>query len=237
MSDGWIVKPEGWEYNNILYDINRNSIDLIIVLGGGLDSDGRVHEWVKRRLDRAFELHKIYNATILCCGGGTYHKPPFTNDKGFVVHESTESVNYLIQKSVLPNRILKEWSSYDTIANAYFSFTNHVLCREEWKNIAVITSYFHMERTKEIFNWIYKIFETKFNRNFDIIYYSVSDIGLDKNMIKDRKDRESNSLNNIKLLSDRIKTVNELHKWLFTEHNAYNNRSSIHEEIDCVGSY
>ena len=35
---------------------------------------------------------------ILCCGGGTPHKPPVMRRSGFVLHEGTELAEYLIAK-------------------------------------------------------------------------------------------------------------------------------------------
>jgi hypothetical protein len=38
--------------------------------------------------------------------------------EGYVIHEGTSCAAYLVQKyGVPPDHILKEWSSYDTIAN------------------------------------------------------------------------------------------------------------------------
>ena len=231
--DGWDECPNNWENNSNSYDFEDNKLDLIIVLAGGLDSEGMVYKWVKRRLNKAVELHKIHgNIPILCCGGGTYHKPPYLNTAKYVIHESTECSNYLIQKGVKPSSILKEWSSYDTIANGFFSLTTHVWCRD-WKNIGVVTSKFHMARSKAIFDWIYGLSSIKYN----LFYYKVSDKGIDTDIIDSRKQREEKSLQNVIKLSKRVKSIEGLHKWLFTEHNAYNNEPIIKEHIKCSASY
>jgi glutathione S-transferase len=49
-------------------------------------------------------------------GGGTPHKPPILDDKGYVIHESTACAQYLISKGLMPSMILKEVSSYDTVS-------------------------------------------------------------------------------------------------------------------------
>ena len=41
----------------------------------------------------------------------------------------------------------QEWSSYDTIGNAYFSLTQHVVPRA-WSNVVVVTNEFHLPRTR-----------------------------------------------------------------------------------------
>lgn len=229
--DGWNNNLENWEKHNNVYNNKNIIIDVIVVLAGGLDNDGKLHEWVKRRLDRTIELNKMYNVPIICCGGGTYHKPPYINKSGFVIHESTECVNYLIQNGINSNIIFREWSSYDTIANAFFSLTNHIFCRN-WKNIAIVTSEFHIERTKEIFDWVYNIN----NNNYNLTYYSASDYNL--NIPISRIKREKKSKENIIKLRKTIKTLKEFHEWIYVKHNAYNNnmiRENISEE--CKKSY
>jgi len=223
----------GWENIKNKYDNIENKIDLLIVLAGGLNEKGQLHEWVIRRLERSIELHKINKCPILCCGGGTYHKPPYINEKGFVVHESTECVNYLVQRGIEKDKIYREWSSYDTIANAFFSFTNLVYF-SDYKNIALVTSEFHMDRSKEIFDWIYNLTEKKYN----LFYYPVTDFGLNKEMIKSRKEREKNSLKNILILKDKINNMKDFITWLYSEHNAYNN-NFLNEHIseECKNSY
>ena len=235
--DGWDDNLEGWESNKNKYDVSDIKIDLIIVLAGGLNDEGKVNEWVRGRLERAIELHKINNCPILCCGGGTYHKPPYTNEQGFVIHESTECVNYLIQRNIKPTNILREWSSYDTIANSFFSLTNHLWCKENWKNIAIITSEFHLPRAKEIFDWIYNL-DSPMCREYNLTYFSVTDVGLNEDMLKERKKREKNSRLNIIKLKQTITSVSDFHQWLYKEHNAYNNQPIISDiSIDCKNSY
>ena len=226
---------EGWENVSNEYKKSKNKLDLIIVLAGGLTEKGQLHEWVIRRLDRAIELYKIYNCPILCCGGGTYHKPPYINEKGFVIHESTECVNYLVQQGINKTEIYREWSSYDTIANAFFSLTTHVMCNLKYKNIGIITSEFHMSRTKEIFDWVYCLVSVNCNIN----YFPVTDFGLSEQMLESRKERENNSKKNILILKDKIKNIEQFTEWFYKEHNAYNNNFLFVEKIseNCKNSY
>ena len=229
---------KGWETITNKYQIEEIKLDIIIVLAGGLDEKGKLHEWVIRRLKRAIELHKIYEVPILCCGGGTYHKPPFTNTSGFVVHESTECVNYLLQNGIEKDNIYREWSSYDTIANAFFSLTTHIWCKNNIKGVGIVTSEFHMERTKSIFEWIYNL-KSNMDKKYDLYNYSVSDFGLGEDMLKCRNERERDSLTNILKLKERIHTIDDFSKWLYTEHNAYNNNFISPENISevCRKSY
>ena len=50
--------------------------------------------------------------------------------------------------------LLKDTASMDTIGNAYFSLTLHAAPRE-WRAVRVVTSRFHMGRTRAAFEWVF----------------------------------------------------------------------------------
>lgn len=51
---------------------------------------------------------------------------------------------------------LQEVSSYDTVGNAYFSLTIHAL-PSGWRRLAVVTSHFHMPRSRALFADLYQL--------------------------------------------------------------------------------
>lgn len=245
--DGWEFKPVGWEvYDDepegdptpditspredaeILQPTERKEYDVIFVLAGGLDDKGHCHPWVKRRLDLSVKvLEKHPNASIVCLGGGTYHKPPYLNYMQFVVHESTACADYLMRHHNVPgSKILKEWASFDTIANAFFALTNHAIPRK-WTRVMVITSNFHMLRSRAIFEWVFRL-DT--GREYKIDYVAHSDRGLDQDVIRARTERELASMNNLQRNIERIRTFDQFHSWFFTEHRAYNCILPEHDE-------
>eukprot|EP00897_Mesotaenium_endlicherianum_P000195 jgi/Mesen1/10176/ME000076S09684 len=128
--------------------------DAIMVLAGGQTEDGGVPVWVQKRLDVALSLHRKYGCPIVCLGGGTPHRPPVIGPAGHVIHEGTSCADYLLSKGMAAPSILKEWGSYDTIGNGYFALVWHSLPRQ-WRALAVITSEFHMPRSRMIFDWIF----------------------------------------------------------------------------------
>lgn len=132
--------------------------DAIMVLAGGQLPDGGVPEWVQRRLDASLHLYRAHGAScpIVCLGGGTPHRPPVFNSAGHVIHEGTSCAAYLVRKGVDPDHILKEWGSYDTIANGFFALTWHALPRA-WTRLVVVTSEFHMARTRLVFEWVFAL--------------------------------------------------------------------------------
>lgn len=225
--NGWDNKPNGWEsLNKNIYNINslnkqnintKHEYDAIFVLAGGIDNNGLVFPWVKRRLDVAREIYNNQPSKIICMGGGTYHKPPILNSRHYVIHESTSCSEYLIQSGIDSKNIYREWSSYDTIANGFFAFMNFIIPLD-LKKIVVITSNFHMNRSKAIFDWMNKIF----NKDTKIFYYSVTDQDLNNKIISIRRERENNSLKSLNNnVISKINTLPELHKWFYEDHKAY----------------
>jgi hypothetical protein len=193
----------------------------IFVLAGGLDNNNDVHDFVKIRLDKAIEIYnnKLNNldCKIICLGGGTYHKPPNLNILKYVIHESSSCAIYLRNNGIPEIDIMREWSSYDTIANAFFAYTNFILPLEI-KNMIIITSNFHLPRTKCIFDYFINLLN---NVNY-IEYIGVNDNMIPKKILEERINRENDSLNNFKKnIVDKQMKFDEFTRWFFTNHNAY----------------
>lgn len=206
----------------------QHSHQCILVLAGGFDEYGNLNPWVIDRLNLVIKEYHNKPCPIICLGGGTYHKPPLLNHRNFVIHEATACCNYLKTYGHIPgNMIYKEWGSYDTIGNVYFSLTNHIQIMEYYK-IMIITSKFHMKRTKLLFEWIYHMVSDK----YQFIFKETSD---DKyqNIVNYRKKREKDSIRNIKdNLQNNIKNIKQFHKWFYTQHKAYSSKDFNIEIID-----
>jgi hypothetical protein len=233
LEDGWDKKPQYWEkidkqnITNNIHEINNykniKKIDGIFVLAGGIEQTGRCHEWINDRLKLTYKYYKNYNVPIFTLGGGSYHIKPILNKNGFIIHESTSCSEYLISLGVKPNMIYKEWSSYDTIANGFFAFTNFIIPLQ-LKSIVLITSAFHMNRSRQIFEWI----KTCFSNNISIEYIESSNNNIDKHILDIRIEREQKSLENLKNnIINKYNTLDKLHKWFYTEHKAYCSNSEI----------
>ena len=189
----------------------------IFVLAGGITDKGIVYDFVKKRLDIAIDIYnKKDNTIIFCIGGGTYHKPSILNSNGMVIHESSACAKYLVNNNINESHIIRDWSSYDTIANGYFSFTNYIIPLK-LKNITVITSDFHDNRVKLIYNYLNKLFKS----NIDIQYLT-SKNNIEENVLNERIKREKNSCILFKKnIVDKIHTIEEFVLWLFTKHKSY----------------
>lgn len=204
----------------------QNNSDVIIVCAGGILTDGSPNPWVLKRLDACVDLYTQNPRPILCLGGGTYHKPPELNQYGFVIHESSSCASYLLERGVAREHIIKEWSSYDTIGNGWFAFTNYIV-PFEWNSLIIITSEFHCKRVSLIFNWIKELY----NSRCEILFLS-SENNMDSDILAVRSAREQNSCASIQSLKEKISNVKDFITWLYTEHKAY----SVYEHVPTQGN-
>jgi uncharacterized SAM-binding protein YcdF (DUF218 family) len=206
----------------------------IFVLAGGIDKNNEPNIFVKKRLDKAIELYNLTsNNIIIVLGGGTYHKPPGLDLNKYVIHESTSCANYLISKGINPDKIIREWASYDTIANGYFAFINYIIPLKI-NNCYVITSKFHMNRTKTIFNYFNKLIT---NSNISLEYIETEN-NIENNILKVRSEREMNSNNNfVNNIVKKINNVKDFSLWFYTEHNAYKSNISYYHDYSISKTY
>ena len=246
---GWNYKPEHWEImcdkknqnsiDNLYFDLdtsniikinNNKNIDGIFVLAGGMDISGNCHDFVIDRLNLAYQIYNLIDKPIFCLGGGSYHIPPILNKSRFTIHESTSCSEYLITLGVKPSMIYKEWSSYDTIANGFFAFTNFIIPLR-LTNILIITSEFHIERSRVIFEWMKQVFDVEIS----ITYRSTSNNNINPEVLQSRIIREKSSIQNLqKSIIPQCNTIEQFHKWFFTEHKAYNAVSELNRNCDLI---
>ena len=202
-----------------------SDVDVNVVVGGGLTSKGELPLWVKRRYSEAGRLHAAGGAPVLCSGGGTPHRRPPLDEYGFVVHEATAGARYLQDHlGVRAEHIFKETASYDTIGNAYFSLACHCIPRR-WMRLRVVTSEFHLDRTRLAFEWLTGLAGADLRRDFELEFCGVSDDGaLSGEVLAARRDREAQSVRNLREEMGRIQTFAEASKWLHSEHRCYSVR-------------
>ncbi|MCC6147630.1 MAG: YdcF family protein [Anaerolineaceae bacterium] len=190
--------------------------DAILIPGGGLTPAGELPPWVIARLQKSVEI--AGGGYFVVLSAGTVHKPPPLDAEGFPIFESRAAAEYLLSQGVGPDRILIETSSYDTIGNAYFSRVVHVEPRQ-FSRLLVVTSAFHAARTEIIFRWVYGLDEPAAGYTLD--FQVVPDAGMSEAVLAARAERERSSIEQVKILEKRVRTLAQLHKWMFSEHEAY----------------
>ncbi|MCC6616621.1 MAG: YdcF family protein [Anaerolineae bacterium] len=200
--------------------------DAVLVPGGGLLADGTPPPWVIARLELA--RARAGEAFIITLSAGTTHKPPPLDARGFPRFESVESARYLAAQGVAPERILTETASYDTIGNAYFARVIHTEPRG-WRRLLVITSEFHMARTRAIFEWVYGLAP---KAGCSLAFEATPDIGIDPAALSERQTREAQGLKAVHDLAGQITSLAQLHGWMFSEHRAYATAGQIARSDD-----
>jgi uncharacterized SAM-binding protein YcdF (DUF218 family) len=216
----------------------RSQTRMIVVLGGGGqrgETPDTLPPWTIRRLDRAARLYNEYRAAdsresesvfIACLSAGTPHRPNYISAKGWPILESTSAAQYLAQKHAIPySALLRETTSLDTIGNAFFlrtAFTDPMRVRK----LHIVTSDFHMSRTRAVFRWVFQI-DTAFCEGYELTFESVSEEGIDPEIVASRTQREADSLRafaagtQVSLPSDDAAFMLKLSTWLHTVHGAY----------------
>lgn len=162
---------------------------------------------------------------ILCSGGGTPHKPTVLSDTGYIIFESTSCASYLMDRKGVPaDRILKETSSFDTVGNGYFSLVGHAI-PSGWRRIGVVTSEFHMPRSRAIFETAFKLAAEDIWRDpswYTLEFYSASDDGLfDASVYEARLEKEHAAVKQWAKDTGHMRKLSELHSWLFGTHMCY----------------
>ena len=139
----------------------------IIILGGRINDDGTLGFDSISRVDEGIKVYrKTKNSKLIMSGAYSFigHRPK--------ILEATSMKRYALSRGVNSKDILLEEKSLDTLSNLYFS--KKILIKYGWKNIAIVTSDYHIKRTKYA---AIKIFGPTFELEF---IPAESDIGFTK---------------------------------------------------------
>lgn len=122
--------------------------DYMILLGGGIDKNGKLPKSVQKRVDKAAEYLVLHKDTICVVTGGQLK---FTN-----FPEAPELKRQLVLRGIDENKILTDSKALDTIQN--FQNSCEILSKETGKTtqeildskIVVVTSNFHLRRAERL---------------------------------------------------------------------------------------
>jgi uncharacterized SAM-binding protein YcdF (DUF218 family) len=120
--------------------------DALVVLAGGINSQGKIPPFVQERIDAAVSISKG-SVPIIMTGHWSFllsYTPPQSEASVMKAYALSQS------SSIIPDKIVVEEESADTIGNAYFTKVR-ILEPNNWWNILLITSDFHMTRAIYIF--------------------------------------------------------------------------------------
>lgn len=193
--------------------------DAIIVLAGGINEDGSLSISSERRTEKAAEFFKEGVSEWLVMSG----QWSFWLEKPMPRTEAEAMKQYAVTLGIPAHKIIKEESSKDTLGNAYFCKVN-VLKPREWKDIAIVTSDYHMERTKMIFKNI-------LGKDYRMDFIEASS-DLDPVERARRADQERKTIDFIASWFQKMGTVTDekVEQWLFEKHPGYAPNSGITKE-------
>lgn len=116
----------------------KEGLDYIIVLGAQLKESGPSYV-LQQRLDAAYDYLSENENTIVIVSGGQGSNEPDTEAQGMY--------DYLVEKGIAPERIIKEEQSQNTYEN--ISFSGRLFDREE-ASVGIVTSNFHVFRALQL---------------------------------------------------------------------------------------
>ena len=122
--------------------------DCVILLGGGIDKDGKLPKAVINRVNKAAEYLKLHEQTICVVTGGTLKWLPFA--------EAPEIKRQLVLSGIDEDRVLVEDQAQDTIQNLQLSCKllaeETGLSKEQIleKDFVIVTNGFHLRRSQRL---------------------------------------------------------------------------------------
>jgi len=239
----------------------------IVVLGGGVDGEGKVYPHTELRIEKAIQIFNTLKkaagnnststteeVTLMPLSGGTTHKPPPQDMKGFPIHEATSAAKIMLTKyNIQPSSIRIEPYSLDTLGNSYFLRTL-LTTPGKYNKCIIITNNWHMPRVKEMFSYVFSLPDSisdsasdsasvssiDTSKKVELEFIAVEDGLLDEHLLP-RIEREKKSLLvfNTKI-KNKFHSLEELSQFIFTEHKAYSaseiikDNNSLDEDVDAA---
>lgn len=195
------------------------TVEAILIPGGGLTDDGVPHPWSMERLDWA--LAYPGQPVLVCLSGYSPHKAPPRDAYGQPITEACGAANYLLSRGCEPGRILTEWSSFDTIGNAFFARIQHVEPRG-WSRLLVVTSEFHLPRTRAVFETVLGL-PNHHGERWTCQFAGTANRGLSGDILRLREEKEARALAGWRrqVANGAWRTLADFHQWLWTRHECY----------------
>ncbi len=151
--------------------------DVVIVLGGGRDSELKLNTRSRARVDRALDLFSADSHIKIILSGGISFSSPAEYQKT----EAEMLREYAMGKGFPSDRILLEESSTDTLGNAFFSRVEF-LDPNNWRRVSVVSSEFHIPRCRYLF-------EKVLGDGFSVTYESTQS-GYDQSKLDELEEQE-----------------------------------------------
>lgn len=164
---------------------------IIIILGSPNSKEGELYYVARQRCEKGIQEHQNHpDWKIVLTGGFGEH---------FNTTRQAHNVylqKYLLERGLAPEVILDSVLSANTLEDA--SLSKPIIVKHQVKDILVVTSDFHYDRARYIFETEYS--DTDINIRFSLSYTDESICGFD---LKSQKEHEKNSLKKLKARAQR----------------------------------
>lgn len=205
--------------------------DLIVVLAGGVDAEGRPHCTVRERLRAAASVSATHggHVPILQNGGGTTWKPRYVDINNYAIPEAALMARELEKERHIPfEDMYTEGFSDDTLGNAFFARVMHTDLRPSWRKLLIITSKFQMARTKAIYSWIFSLTPMPQGSGYELQFEAVPDDCLESQTLEVRQRKEVESLHKFSIGPlPKMRTLEDVHEFIFHGHSGYTARGVL----------
>ncbi len=140
-------------------NLKNKKIDLVVILAAGGDYKYQLSEDSYDRLILGYLVYKVYGCDIFLSGGA------ISNNPNLKIPVSQIMKFYLLNFGVNPNKIFVDTKSLDTFQN--IKNLQKFLDNKKYQNVLIITSSYHIIRTKLLLKYLLKNYEkTKLNFYF-----------------------------------------------------------------------
>ena len=185
--------------------------DTVIVLSQKTNRNGILADRTRERTEKGIEIFKDGIVKTITLSGG-YER---LVDLEIPTHAEAMK-KFAIEKGVPESKIIIEEKSLDTVGQAIFT-KRYLAIPQKWKKIIVISSDYHIERVRAIFEFVY-------GKNFKISFVTTPTEG-DRTKIR-AKEKES-----LQSFYETFKDVNpwddkKIFETLFAKHPYYKNLQS-----------
>ena len=120
---------------NAIYEVKEEeSKNVLVVLGNWMNDDGTISQTMRKRLELALVANQQFKPSYIVVTGGK------ANAKAGI-SEAQAMYNYLVDKGVDPNIIIKEDQSMSTYQNANYTMTK--LENVDFKNLIIVSTIEH----------------------------------------------------------------------------------------------
>ena len=128
--------------------MTKETFEAIIVLSNLMNSRGELNYESTLRADKAGQIFKSNKLSKVITCGWNYRKDS-------IIKIADAMANYLHTKHQIPlENLIRVIDSKDTVGDAVFTRKN-IIPKYNFRRLLIITSDYHVKRTKEIFKFVY----------------------------------------------------------------------------------